>query len=143
MENEDLTLTGPCGIYCGACECHTAKDDPKLLAYLISKGIPEEKLPCMGCRKMEGECPVITGRCATYECVKQKNVQFCFECDCFPCEMLNPASDRANVLPHNLKVFNLCMIERHGLEALVKYYPDIKKKYYTGKMVVGKGPQTE
>jgi len=40
----------------------------------------------------------------------------CFECGDFPCDYLHPYADMAQIKPHNLKVFNLCLIKRMGLE---------------------------
>lgn len=140
-ESREYIMTGFCGIYCGECECHKAKDDPKLMEYMKSKGIPN--LPCPGCREVEGKCPVIGGVCETYQCALEKRVDFCFECDDFPCSRLNPASDRADILPHNLKTFNLCYIQRRGLDEFARNAAEFKNKYYKGKMAVGKGPQTD
>jgi hypothetical protein len=135
------SLVAPCGIDCGICELYTCKDNPAQIEAYASRGIPREKLPCPGCRGCEGECPVIGERCATYSCVSSKGHRFCYECEGFPCAMLNPAADRAPILPHNTKVFNLCTIRRVGVEGFVSLSSDIKQKYYKGKMQVGKGPQ--
>ena len=56
-------------------------------------------------------------RCAAYECSKEKEIGFCGECDQFPCDHLHPYADMAGQLPHNIKVFNLCLIRRMGLDA--------------------------
>jgi hypothetical protein len=138
---EEISLVGPCGINCSECECFKAKDDPALMEYMVSKGI--KNLPCLGCRPIEGKCPVIGCTCETYSCATQHNIDFCFECSEFPCDRLNPAADRANVLPHNLKVFNLCCIKQQGLTKFLEKSTDIRKKYYSGKMVIGNGPQIE
>ena len=138
---ERTNLVAPCGIDCGICELYTCKDNQQLYAYLLTRGIPKEKLPCPGCRELKGNCPVIPSTCATYLCVQQKQVPFCYECSDFPCTMLQPSADRADVLPHNCKVFNLCTIKRIGTEAFVKESAHIKEKYYKGTMQVGKGPQ--
>lgn len=140
-QSKEFIMTGFCGIYCGECECHKAKDDPKLMEYMKSKGIPD--LPCPGCREVEGKCPVIGEVCVTYQCAVDKKVDFCYECGDFPCAKLNPCSDRANVLPHNLKTFNLCYIQKHGLEQFTEHAAEIKDKYYKGIMKIGKGPQIE
>jgi len=137
---ERTNLVAPCGIDCGTCELHICKDNQQLFAYLLSKGIPEEKLPCKGCRNIEGNCPVIGSQCATYVCAAEKNIDFCTECGDFPCSMLHPAADRADILPHNLKVFNLCTIQREGVEGFIKVSTEIKARYYNGKMEIGKGP---
>jgi len=141
--SEEYRLTGPCGTYCGDCECYKAKDNPKLLEYLVTKGLRADRLPCPGCRPLDGNCPAVGGVCETYTCVQEHGVEFCYECAEFPCARLNPAADRANVLPHNMKLFNLCCIQRHGLERFVQEFPDIRKKYFQGRMMIGKGPQLE
>lgn len=140
-KDERIRLVAPCGIDCGTCELYRCKDNQQLLYYLISKGIPKEKLPCAGCRDIEGDCPVIGCQCATYACVSEKDVDFCFDCGEFPCSKLNPSADRADVLPHNLKVFNLCTIKRDGVEGFIEKSGEIKKRYYKGKMEIGNGPQ--
>ena len=142
-DQERIHLVAPCGIDCGTCELYLCKDNQPLLAYLVSKGVPGEKLPCEGCRNIEGHCPVIGGLCATYQCAAEKKVEFCFQCGDFPCEKLSPSADRADVLPHNLKVFNLCTIQRGGVEDFVAVSAKIKNRYFKGKMKIGSGPQTE
>ncbi|MCF8297058.1 MAG: DUF3795 domain-containing protein [Saprospiraceae bacterium] len=138
---ERLNLVAACGIDCGICELYICKDNKQLYDYLISIGIPESKIPCEGCRANHGNCPIHPEACETYKCVNSKKLEFCCECNEFPCVMLNPAADRADKLPHNLKVFNLCKIKNSGLEAFVKESPEIKNKYFKGEMVIGKGPQ--
>ncbi len=140
-KNEALAAVGPCGINCGDCELHKAKDDQGLLEALVSKGIKRERLPCPGCRPVRGKCPVIGGTCRTYECVQQRRFDFCYECPDFPCDKLNPAADRADILPHNLKVFNLCTIQRLGVEGFIAQSAELEKMYFKGKMKIGKGPQ--
>ncbi|HBV98649.1 MAG: hypothetical protein JL50_17535 [Peptococcaceae bacterium BICA1-7] len=139
----DIAMVGPCGIYCGDCECHKAKDNPNLLEYLVTKGIKREKLPCPGCRSLKGNCPALGSTCETYTCASDRGIDFCFQCPEFPCARLNPAADRASVLPHNIKVFNLCCIQQQGLDKWLEKAPEIKQKYFRGKMIIGKGPQLE
>lgn len=137
----EITLVAPCGTNCGECPCYMAKDDPALLEHLASRGIKREGLPCPGCRAVNGYCPAIDGPCKTHDCVTRQKVDFCFQCSEFPCFMLNPAADRANVLPHNIKVFNLCCIQHQGLDRFLEKSREIRQRYYHGKMSIGKGPQ--
>ncbi|MGE5329100.1 MAG: DUF3795 domain-containing protein [Deltaproteobacteria bacterium] len=141
FSNERINLVAPCGIDCGICELNMCKDNKQLLDYLVSKGIPKEKLPCEGCRSAQGICPVISCKCETYKCFIDKKIDFCYECKEFPCEKLNPSADRAETLPHNLKVFNLCTIKRTGVKGFIETSSEIKQKYYKGKMQIGNGPQ--
>ncbi|UCF32988.1 MAG: DUF3795 domain-containing protein [Phycisphaerales bacterium] len=136
-------LLAPCGLDCGVCELYLSRDDKQLMSALISKGISEEVLPCEGCRAIEGKCPVLGGTCATYKCANTKGVVFCSECSGFPCMKLAPAADRADVLPHNIKLYNLCVVQKHGVEALIKKSSEIKQTYYRGRMLVGEGPKVE
>ena len=141
--NDERYLVAPCGINCGQCECHTAKDNPALLEYLVSVGIARDRLPCGGCREIKGACPVLDVDCETYSCITGRGHAFCYECGDFPCSRLNPAADRAQQLPHNTKVFNLCCIQRQGLAKFLERSAEIKLRYFKGKMLVGQGPQLD
>ncbi|PKP39297.1 MAG: hypothetical protein CVT98_02335 [Bacteroidetes bacterium HGW-Bacteroidetes-15] len=141
--NEREKLVAPCGIDCGTCEFYLSKHNEQILEYLVSKGIPKNILPCKGCRNIDGKCPIMTANCDTYTCTKSKGVDFCSNCSDFPCSMLAPAADRANTLPHNLKIYNLCTIKRDGLESFLSQSGKIKLTYFKGKMVIGKGPIIE
>lgn len=139
--NEEIKMSAPCGIYCGDCPAYTCKDDPALMEQLINGGMKREHLPCKGCREMEGNCLHIDGQCANYICTTERQHDFCCDCKDFPCEKLNPAVDRAARLPHNMKMFNLCTIKNHGHAKWLEKLPEIKTRYYTGKISFGKGPQ--
>lgn len=132
-------LTSPCGLDCKNCSFYLAKENDKYKKALSNKlGLEPEKVICNGCRNINGECQALknlgfSGICKIFQCVKTKKVEFCFECSDFPCNLLHPMTDRSNILPHNLKVFNLCTIRRIGLKeweetesrnSLAKYYND-------------------
>lgn len=138
--NADNLLAAPCGICCAECIVYKSKDDQKVQEALIARGMRRESVPCPGCRAIRGKCPVISGTCETYECTGRQGLDFCFQCPDFPCTKLNPAADRADVLPHNLKIFNLCYIKEKGLGRWLEDAAEIQTRYYKGKMVVGKGP---
>ncbi|MBP2655180.1 MAG: hypothetical protein H6Q73_2749 [Firmicutes bacterium] len=141
MKATEENLASPCGLYCRECVAYKAKDDPALLDALVTKGLNREKLPCLGCRSGKGDCPTLGCDCETYLCVESHAIDFCYECAEFPCAKLNPSADQANTLPHNIKVFNLCYMKQHGLSNWLEKAPEIQKKYFQGKMIVGKGPQ--
>lgn len=66
MENKiNEQLLGKCGFYCGACPTY------------IKGG-------CSGCEEEH----IITGNCFTHDCVKEKKLNFCGECEKFPCETI-------------------------------------------------------
>jgi hypothetical protein len=141
-KKDDITLIAPCGIHCGACPMYKVKDDPSL-GEALTKRANWNGVPCPGCRSGKGTNQFTDGTCATYACATGRGLDFCFECKEFPCARLNPAADRADVLPHNLKIFNLSFIKQHGVAKYLEKEPEIKMRYYRGKMVIGRGPQLE
>lgn len=115
-------MTAPCGRDCFNCPFYLAKSNDKMRDVLAQKmNIPPDKISCDGCRNVKGDCQVLrnygfNGQCKIYECVTGKKVDFCFDCPDFPCDLLHPLAHGAERFPHNLKVYNLCMIKKMGLE---------------------------
>lgn len=119
-------MTAPCGLDCFNCTFYLADKDPAAMAQIKQWSqefnIPVDILLCNGCRNHDGKIPLQkklygeTFRCAAYECSKNKGIDFCGDCDQFPCDHLHPYADKADTLPHNTKVFNLCLINKMGLE---------------------------
>jgi hypothetical protein len=115
MNNELKIWHAPCGIYCKRC--------PGVKFY-----------KCEGCRTQKGQVhkfPV----CKTYECITNKGYEFCYECEDFPCEMLQPIVNYEIFAPHNSKVYNLVMIKKYGLEEWNKICEEKTNLYYQGKKV--------
>ena len=134
-------LTAPCGRDCFNCPFNLAIDNIELRETLSQKrGIPEDDVGCKGCREIEGKCKVLgylgfADQCKIYDCFKSKNIEYCYECDNFPCDLLQPLADGAGQFPHNMKVFNLCRIAKIGVENWAR--EEAKKsfeRYYTGKL---------
>jgi hypothetical protein len=137
----ELKSVAPCGTNCAACPAYMCKDNPQLLEAVVVKGLKREGLPCPGCRMHKGKCAFTEGDCETYACVVMHKVDFCFECHEFPCQYLHPCADRADVLPHNMKLYNLNFIRTYGIPAFLAKFSELKARYYKGKMAIGKGPQ--
>jgi len=57
---------------------------------------------------------------AKYTCARKKKIHNCSECSDFPCDLLHPLAENAARVPHNQKVFNLCLIKKMGLEKWAK-----------------------
>lgn len=127
-------LTAPCGIACFECNPYKANSN-ETLKKLVSEriGISLESAGCEGCRNRkgkaylseknailpEGKCFLFAGengRCKIYLCAEKRQIHNCSECDDFPCDLLQPIADKADKLPHNLKVYNLSLIKQLGLE---------------------------
>ncbi len=114
-----LQMTAPCGLDCFNCPLYLANENHLLKIAIAKKlNIPTTEAVCAGCRAEFGRprCHQMNGPCQVYRCIEQKGHDFCFECDEFPCDHLHPYADKAAEVPHNTKVFNLCLINRMGLE---------------------------
>ncbi|MFX1326855.1 MAG: DUF3795 domain-containing protein [Promethearchaeota archaeon] len=104
-----------CGIFCKRCP-----------------GV--DSFGCKGCREQEGQIfkfPV----CKTYKCSINKGHDFCYECEDFPCEMLQPIVNFEIFTPHNSKVYNSIMIQKLGLEEWNKICDDKTTLYYKGRKI--------
>jgi hypothetical protein len=135
-------LTAPCGLDCFNCHfylSHENKEAMKMVEKLSKEyNIRVEIMLCKGCRSHNGQIPLqkhVFGeahRCAAYECSQGKQLRFCSDCDQFPCDNLHPYADKAADLPHNIKVFNLCLIKKMGLEEWAKTKAsEVRKIYFT------------
>ena len=105
----------PCGIYCKRC--------PGVGAF-----------NCKGCREQEGQIlkfPI----CKTYECVMSKGHKFCYECEEFPCEKLQSIVNFEIFTPHNSKIYNLLMIQKHGIVKWNEMCEEKSDLYYKGRKV--------
>jgi len=141
MNKKDLIA--PCGLECFNCNLHkdNLTDEYKKKVAEYQRIAPGE-VECKGCRAENGKCRYAEFDCATYKCVQKKGVTYCFECKEFPCGLLTPSSLGANY-PHNMKVYNLCRMKLNGIDAWIEESAYIRKRYYNGKFVVGKGPVLE
>ena len=122
-----VQMTAPCGLDCFNCYFYLAtQGDPEAVGFTTMysqlMNIPIELMHCDGCRAHNGRPPLhqlsfdCSKPCPAYGCTQEKGLDFCCECDDFPCDNLHPYSDRADKVPHNTKVFNLCLIKKMGLE---------------------------
>jgi hypothetical protein len=112
-------MTAPCGLDCFNCPMYMANENSRLREKISENlGIPSEKAVCQGCRNESGKIDFMDmpKTCSVYRCTKEKEFDFCSECGDFPCDYLHPYADKAKQVPHNTKVFNLCLIKKMGLE---------------------------
>jgi hypothetical protein len=137
------SLTSPCGIDCFNCEIYKDNVTRELQEFVAKyKNMKPEDVYCKGC-KING-CFLNGGPCEAKKCADKKNVRFCFECDEFPCKILHPCLDGAKDYPQNFKLYNLLRIQKIGLERWAKEEAaEIRKRYKTGKLVLGSGAKLE
>ena len=138
---EKARLEAPCGIHCGKCLLNQALLNEKLRENIAQRlNVPPEKATCEGCRAVVGHCPAIGEQCATFVCVQEKGVEFCCDCSEFPCIKLMPCSDRAETIPHNMKVYSLALRKHKGEKAWNEMIDQIYSLYFRGQMKIGRGP---
>ena len=135
---EERELISPCGLNCGVCPLYIARTDETLRKRIAEgQGIPVENVfVCAGCRPAQGRIPGVGSGpvCDTYSCaVDNKGVEFCYECDDFPCLKLAPCADRAQEIPHNTKVYQLVMLQKEGIDNWLQRYTDRIRNYRRGK----------
>ncbi len=134
-------LTAPCGLACFLCSIHEDNlTDEGAEAMHIKFGVPKKEIACKGCRRQDGKHFHIPHGCATLDCVKARGVALCCDCNDFPCAFLAPTADKAEVFPHNTKLYNLCRIKKVGLERWIEEEAaQLRNKYFTCKFVMGRG----
>ena len=116
--NTAKRLTSPCGIPCFHCPAYMASSNPEIRKRVAETlNVPEEKAACEGCRAQEGRIRVLNPdvQCKIFSCAAGKGVEFCHECDDFPCGRFQPYADKAQY-PHNTKMYQLCMMKKLGFE---------------------------
>ena len=133
--NKEKELFAPCGLFCGVCPWYRAQHDEVLAKKLAARlNLPVEAAHCPGCRAVKGLAPVMGGQvCENYDCATRKGVDFCYQCDEFPCPKLAPCADRAAEIAHNTKIYNLLLIQKKGTKALAKEAPALRRRYFEGK----------
>jgi hypothetical protein len=113
-------MTAPCGLDCFNCLMYLANENRELRAKSSKNlGIPFEQVECKGCRGEAGKPDFLnwTEPCSVYRCITKRDLDFCYQCSDFPCDNLHPYADRVSEVPHNTKVFNLCLMKKMGLES--------------------------
>jgi hypothetical protein len=106
--NEELIA--PCGMNCAICSGYLAmKHDVK------AKGV---KMPyCKGCRPRDKKCAFLKKKC---DLLMNNKVQFCYECDTFPCKNLEHLDKRYSANFRMSMIENLKTMEKKGVQAFLR-----------------------
>ena len=133
-----VQMTAPCGLDCFNCPVYLANENDILRQTIAENlGIPAESAVCQGCRNEKGIIGIIqkTDPCPVYTCTSEQGIHNCSECPEFPCDYLHPYADRASSMPHNTKLFNLCLIKKMGIESWAETKAkEVKEAYYNAKL---------
>jgi hypothetical protein len=97
-------LVAPCGMNCAICSGYLA------LRYDVkNKGI---RMPyCEGCRPRDKKCAFLK---KTGKLLLDKKVEFCYECEDFPCERLKHLDKRYQTLFRTSLIANLESMRKYG-----------------------------
>jgi hypothetical protein len=114
QRSSEINLAGPCGIYCGTCRHYLAR----------TKGLLKEKKlkdGCRGCRIQNKKCSWVKKDCAP---LKKGQIEFCYECNDFPCANLNKLNQR-HIHEDNVNLIdNLLRIKTIGVERWLEEQED-------------------
>ena len=103
-------LIAPCGMDCGACSFY--------LAYIHD--IPKRRgsiSHCAGCRPRDKQCAYLKGQC---KLLAKNEIDFCFECDRYPCERLRKLDQRYRRTYGVSPIENLEEIRAEGVEFFLR-----------------------
>jgi ribosomal protein L40E len=121
----DVRSDAYCGLYCGACEIINAETEPEKERVAKMWGSTVEQVNCTGCKT--DTLFIYCGSCKIRTCAMQKGVEFCFECDDYPCGIYEEGKAYLKQLPHlKAAAVNQNFIKENGLE---KWFDDQKAKW--------------
>ena len=100
----DKMLTAVCGLFCPACTLFigTAEDEPqRLKAVADVYHTTPDVWECHGCRS-EKRSYFCKNECKMVDCAKEKGIDFCVECDEYPCDELRAFKEKR---PHRIELW--------------------------------------
>ncbi len=104
--SEKYNLVSACGLYCGACGIYLAtqeNDTEKILQYALVLNQSCDETLCDGCGAVRKSAHC-SKWCTFIDCKEEKGVNFCVDCDEFPCNELNEFKSK---IPHRIEILNL------------------------------------
>ncbi len=102
-----------CGLYCGACDVLIANENNTVEELANSWNMDPDVLRCHGCKS--DVIAVYCTDCGIRACAVQKEVEYCFQCDEYPCPRL--MDFRNDDHPHHSIVLqNLGSIRTKGID---------------------------
>ncbi|MCK9330844.1 MAG: DUF3795 domain-containing protein [Candidatus Cloacimonetes bacterium] len=91
-----------CGLFCNACSLYIGSTEDEIRLKMIAKRFNEsvENVRCLGCRseKPGFHCK----KCHFKTCATEKGIDFCSQCESYPCETLKAFQEKA---PHRLELW--------------------------------------
>ncbi|MBU4450723.1 MAG: DUF3795 domain-containing protein [Actinobacteria bacterium] len=117
MTNLSKELIAPCGMNCGICSNYLAYKNN-----ISGKGFPN----CIGCRARNKQCAFLKKRCIDDLKLLKGEIEFCFECNYYPCEILTVLDKRYRERFGMSMIDNLNEIKSKG----INYFIENQEKKY-------------
>jgi len=124
IRESDKKMAAVCGLYCEACSwfISTAEDPERLKSLAVQRNWSEEESKCYGCRS--GKRLPYCGKCKMSACTAERGIDFCSECDDYPCNELKLFQ---SAMPHRIELWaNLERIKSVGYKQWLK---EIRRDY--------------
>ena len=106
INHPDSHLAAPCGLFCESCKHYLAKAENVLDKAGLKQG-------CDGCRIRNKKCAFLRKPCPA---LLKKEIDFCFECESFPCDNLKRLNEIYEKNYTTSLVQNLQRIQSVGLD---------------------------
>jgi len=101
-------LIAPCGMNCGICIGY--------FGYAMNGR--KRKNICVGCRIRDKNCAFLKKEC---EKLSKKEVEYCFQCEDFPCENLEKLDKRYREKHDMSMIENLKIIRKNGMKEFLRW----------------------
>jgi hypothetical protein len=113
MELIDPQLIAPCGMNCAICSSYLAYKNniPRIRGKITY---------CKGCRPRNKQCSFLKKQCRDDLKLLKGKVDFCFECNFFPCDRLKHLDERYQREFGMSMVENLMEIKEKGIQVFIK-----------------------
>ncbi len=122
----DKRLAAVCGLFCPACTLYigTVDHEPERLK-AVSKvyQTTPEVWECHGCRS-DKRSYFCQNKCKMVDCAKEKGIDFCGECDEYPCDELR---EFKKLRPHRIELWE--NQERIKAVGYAKWYEEMLEHY--------------
>jgi len=106
-EKFEKELIAPCGMNCGICL--------GFFGYAVNGR--KRKVACIGCRAKDKACTFVKKDCKK---LLNKEIEYCFDCNVFPCEKLKKLDNRYRTKYEMSMIENLEYIQKNGIDEFVK-----------------------
>lgn len=98
----DAAMFAPCGMNCMVCYKHCY-----------------HKKPCAGCLNSDQGKPEHCRKCKIKDCVRERALRYCFECEDYPCKRIKSLEKSYNTRYHASLMENSRRVRELGLEAFM------------------------